>query len=80
MTDYQLSERIVVSKHILHGKPRIVGTRILVSQVLDLLGAGKSIEEITGEDYFPDITASEVMACIRYASELVKTETIIPIS
>lgn len=79
MNDYQLAERIIVSKDVLHGKPRIAGTRIMVSQILDLLGAGKSVEEIISEDYFPDITADDVMACVRYASNLVKTETVIPV-
>lgn len=68
MADYQLAERIVVSRDILHGKARIAGTRILVSQILDMLGAGKSITEITSEDYYPDISAEDVMACFSATS------------
>lgn len=67
MSQQLLNDRIVVSRDIVHGKPRIAGTRITVHQVLDLLAAGKPIAEITSEDYFPDLTADDVMACIAYA-------------
>ncbi len=64
--EQSLNARIVVSRNICHGKPRIAGTRIMVYQILDLLAAGKTIAEIT-TDYFPDITAEDVLACIEYA-------------
>jgi uncharacterized protein (DUF433 family) len=70
MNEQQLIDRIVVSRDVMHGKPRIQGTRIAVYQVLDLLAGGKRIEDITGEDYFPDITADDVRACIAYASQM----------
>jgi uncharacterized protein (DUF433 family) len=63
-----LSERIVASQDVLHGKPRIAGTRIMVYQILDLLAAGKKVDEITSEEYFPDITAEDVYAAIEYAA------------
>jgi uncharacterized protein (DUF433 family) len=72
MTDYPLMERIVVSCEVVHGKPRIAGTRIMFYQILDLLAAGKTITEITSENYFPDITADDVLACIAYASKIVQ--------
>jgi uncharacterized protein (DUF433 family) len=78
MADYHLSERIVVSRDVLHGKPRIVGSRILVSQILDLLAAGKPISEIISDDYFPTLTVEDVLACLAYASSLVKQETVVP--
>lgn len=77
MTDHKLADRIVVSRKVLHGKPRIAGTRILVSQILDMLGAGKSVVEITSDDYYPDLSAEDVMACVRYASQRIKAETVI---
>lgn len=68
-TDQLLAPRIVVSRTICHGKPRIAGTRIMVHQILDLLAVGKSIAEITGADYFPDITTQDVLACLAYAAK-----------
>jgi uncharacterized protein (DUF433 family) len=68
MAEYKLTERIVVSRDVCHGKPRITGTRIMVHQILDLLAAGKSISEITSDDYHPDINQTDVLACIAYAN------------
>jgi uncharacterized protein (DUF433 family) len=73
-----IADRIVVSRKVLHGKPRIAGTRIMVYQILDLLSAGKTVTEITSEDYFPDITAEDVYACIAYASRIVQNDEVIP--
>lgn len=69
-----LSQRIVVSRDVAHGQPRVAGTRIMVHLVLDLLAGGKTISEITSEDYYPDLTADDVLACVAYASQLVKYE------
>ena len=74
-----LTDRIVVSRDVSHGKPRIAGTRIMVHLILDLLAAGKSIEEIIGEDYYPDITREDVLACIDYASRLVQNDEFVPV-
>ena len=63
-----LRDRIVVSRDISHGKPRVAGTRIMVHLVLDLLAAGKSISEIISEDYYPDLTAEDVLACIAFST------------
>ena len=54
MAEQILSERIVVSRDVLHGKPHIAGTRIMVYQILDLLAVGKTTDDILSDDYFPD--------------------------
>ncbi|MFA4842279.1 MAG: DUF433 domain-containing protein [Candidatus Omnitrophota bacterium] len=48
----------------------------MVWQILDLLAAGLKPEEITGGDYFPQITTEDVYACIAYANQLVQNEEI----
>jgi uncharacterized protein (DUF433 family) len=73
-----LSDRIVVSREVAHGKPRIAGTRIMVYQILDLIAAGKSVAEITGEGYFPEIRSADVLACVAYASQVIRSEDIVP--
>ena len=77
-TEQALTDRIVVSRDIVHGQARIAGTRILVHTVLQLLAAGKSIAEITSDDYYPDITPADVLACIDYASRVIQQEIIVP--
>jgi uncharacterized protein (DUF433 family) len=64
MTELPLSDRIVVSREVMHGSPRIAGTRITVVQVLDLLAAGKTPSEIISEEYYPDLTEADIRACI----------------
>lgn len=76
--DYPLTDRIVVSRNVLHGKPRIAGTRIPVYIILDLLASGKTIEQITSEDYYPDLTPQDILACIAYASRVVQNDEFVP--
>jgi len=74
MSEKIIFDRIVVSRAVMHGKPRIAGMRILVTQVLDMLAAGKSPAEIISEDYYPDLTEADVRACVAYASQLIRDE------
>lgn len=71
-----LLERISINPNICHGKPCIKGHRIMVYQILDLLGDGIEPEEITKDDYFPQITIEDVYACIAYANQLVRNEEV----
>jgi uncharacterized protein (DUF433 family) len=79
MNEQTIFERIVVSRDVTHGKPRIAGTRILVYQILDLLAAGKTITEIVSDDYFPDLREEDVRACIAYASHIIRDDQIVSI-
>ena len=74
MTEKTIFDRIVVSREVMHGKPRIAGTRILVTQILDMLAAGKTPTEIVSEDYYPDLIESDVRSCIAYASQLIHVQ------
>jgi len=47
----------------------------MVAQVLDLAAAGKNFSEITS-DYFPDLTADDIRACLEFARDLVENEDI----
>ena len=72
----KIAERIEVDPNICHGKPRIAGTRIIVEQVLDLLAAGIPITEITSDEYFPDLSKEDILACVAFANRLLKDEEI----
>lgn len=78
MTDQSLMDRIVVSRDVMHGKPRIANTRITVVQILDLLAGGRTPSEITSDDYYPDLTVDDVFACIAYASDMMREDRILP--
>lgn len=68
-------ERISVDPTIHFGKPCIKGTRIKVQDVLELVNAGVSFDEIVSE-YYADLTVEDVHACIEYAIALVASEDI----
>ena len=58
--------RITVDPEQCGGRPCIRGMRIRVIDVLDLLAAGLSHQEILEE--LPDLEAEDIGAAIRYAS------------
>lgn len=68
-------ERIEVNPKIHFGKPYIVGTRITVQNVLELLGAGLSFADIQ-HDYYPELTDTDIRACLQYAIALIASEDI----
>ena len=59
-------ERIVADPDVVHGRPRVRGTRMRVSDVLSLLASGVPEAEIL-EDY-PYLTADDIKACLDYAA------------
>ena len=71
-----LLKRIVVDSDIVHGRPRVRGTRVRVSDVLSLLGAGASAEEIL--DDYPFLTADDIKACLQYAAAQADHAVLIP--
>ncbi len=65
-------ERIAIDPEICHGKPRIKGTRIMISLILEWLEAGKSFEEII--EAYPQLTRHDISAAIRYARRYIEEE------
>lgn len=61
-----------------HGKPVFKGTRILVSDVLEMLSTGMSIEEVLKE--YPQLSREMIYEAIGLAAELLRRErSVIPI-
>ena len=65
-------EYIVSTADVLHGKPRIQGTRIPVSLILGYLSARYSFDQIIQE--FPDLKEEHIAACLDYARDLTEFE------
>jgi uncharacterized protein (DUF433 family) len=63
-----MRDRIEIAPDICNGKPVVKGTRISVQSVLEFLSAGDSVEDVLEE--FPSLTRKDVLACIRFSSEL----------
>lgn len=59
-------DRISIDPQVCHGKPCIRGTRIMVSIILDYLGAGESVESIQQE--YPTLQAEDIRAAFAYTA------------
>ena len=70
-----MKERIAVDPNIHFGKPCVAGTRIPVQNVLELLKEGLSFAEII-QDYYPDLEAEDIRACVQYAIDVITAEDI----
>jgi len=59
-------DRITVEEGKCGGRPCIHGQRIRVTDVLELLGAGASFEEILAD--YPSLERDDILAAIDYAA------------
>ena len=66
--------RIILDPSVLAGKPVIRGTRISVDLVLELLASGWNESTILKE--YPGLKHQDILACIRYAQEIVRSERV----
>lgn len=66
MSSIELLQRISIRPEQCGGRPCIREMRIRVIDVLELLAAGESKEQIL-ED-FPDLEADDIAACLMYAA------------
>jgi uncharacterized protein (DUF433 family) len=62
-------DRIDVNPAICSGKPVIRGTRIMVRNILGMIAGGYSTEKIVAS--YPELKHEDVIAAIKYATELV---------
>jgi len=61
---------IVIDFEVCHGKPVFKGTRILVSDVLELLAVGKSVGEILRE--YPKLNEEMIKEALMFASMVLR--------
>lgn len=58
------------------GSPCVRGMRITVSDVLDYLASGMTVEEILAD--FPDLTPDDIQACLAFAADRGRRVVAIP--
>jgi len=66
--------RIILDPLVLTGKPVIRGTRISVDVILELLASAWNESSILKE--YPGLEHEDILACIRYAQEIVRDERV----
>ncbi|KHO55515.1 MAG: hypothetical protein QT10_C0001G0119 [archaeon GW2011_AR19] len=71
--EIKINNFIVADSNVCGGKPVFKGTRIMVWQILELLGSGVSIDEIL-KNYFPQLTKKAILSVLNYASKVMEEE------
>lgn len=61
-------DRIAVDPDVVHGKPRIRGTRVTVQVILELLAAGETFEELLAE--YDELSQEDLLATLEYAASV----------
>jgi len=69
--------RIAIDPKVLAGKPVIKGTRISVEFILELLANGWTVEDILKN--YPQLKREDVLAALKYATEVLKEERVYPL-
>lgn len=76
IVDWQ--ERITIDPKVLVGKPVIKGTRLAVEFIIDLMAQGWSEPEILRN--YSGVTHEDLQACLYYASAVLHSEQVYPLS
>lgn len=71
-------ERISIDPKVLVGKPAIKGTRLSVEFIMEFLSNGWTEQQILAS--YPGITHDHILACLDYATEILKAERVFPLS
>ena len=66
--NYPQTHKIIVDPEIRFGKPCIRGTRITVGDILNLLSAGYTVNDIPKQ--YPSVSKSDAIAAIYFAANL----------
>ncbi len=67
--------RIIRDPEICGGQPTILGTRVLVLDILDWIKEGETFDAIL--ENFPSISKEDIQEIIRYAQNMISGEMII---
>lgn len=70
-----MQDRITIHADIHFGKPCVAGTRIPVQSVLELMREGIGFDQII-RDYYPNLKAEDLKACVQYAMDVLAAEDI----
>jgi len=71
-------ERITLNPEVCQGKPTIRNMRFTVAQLLELLAAGMTQEEILAD--YPYLEVEDIYACLLFAAKMANTKHIIPVA
>lgn len=70
----EMLKRITTNPNMCHGKPVIRGMRYPVVNILELMAAGMTHEEILTD--YEDLEEADLQACLAFAAKLADVKTI----
>jgi len=68
---------IVIKQKVRFGKPCVKGTRIAITDILNLLRGGYTINDVPAQ--YPHLTITDAQAALRYAGRVLGKEEILEI-
>jgi uncharacterized protein (DUF433 family) len=74
----KMISRITLNPLVCNGKPTIRNMRFTVAQLLELLAAGMTKEEILND--YTYLNEDDIKACLLYASIIANTKTLTPLN
>ena len=77
MEDDRLLEKIIMNPKVMVGKPFIMGTRLTVEYILNLLAHGMTANEILEE--YNGLTLEDIQACLLFATKSLKDIEFMPL-
>ena len=78
MEEQNVLNRITINPGVCNGRPSIRNMRFTVAQLLELLAAGMSTQDIL-EDY-PYIEKEDIDACLLYAALIANPQSVQPLA
>lgn len=78
MKDQDLLKRITLNPKVMVGKPVIIGTRLTVEFILNLLAHGATTAEILDE--YKGLTHEDIQACLLFAGEALSRTEFMPLA
>jgi uncharacterized protein (DUF433 family) len=76
MNERELISRITFNPEIYGGKAIIRGRRMAVEHILQMLGAGSTVEELL--EHYDWLEREDILACFTYAARLAGRERVSP--
>lgn len=70
-------QHLTSDPQVCHGQICAIGTRVLVTNILDSLAEGASREEVLQS--YPSLKSEHIDAAIAYAAELAHEESLLPL-
>ncbi len=71
-------ERITSDPTVCHGQPTIRGLRYTVENLLELLSAGMTVDEVLAD--YPDLEREDILAALEFGARAAGRRRVVPLS